>query len=294
MIHVVGHTATDHICRVIDLPPRNGSTQILDHRCFFGGGAANVAAGIAILGGEVTLHSVVGGDFPGGEYDRWMRSLGIVQAFFTVPDAHTATAFMFSDGTGDQVTFFEWGASSAFRDQEAPSLPFVHLATADPAFNVRVAQKAEEASFDPGQDLYRYSAGDLREILGHISILFANRHEVAGMCRILGCREEDLIAGVRIAVFTSSASGSVLHTDGASFAVPAIPVTMADPTGAGDAYRAGFLTAYRAGYLPLACCRIGSVVASFAVEREGCQTNLPDWERMSARYQEHFERLDGR
>ena len=70
-----------------------------------------------------------------------------------------------------------------------------------------------------------------------------------------------------------------------------VPVTLADPTGAGDAYRAGFLTAYQKGYDILTACKIGTVSASFTVEVIGCQTNLPDWKTMSARYNENFGRL---
>jgi sugar/nucleoside kinase (ribokinase family) len=70
-----------------------------------------------------------------------------------------------------------------------------------------------------------------------------------------------------------------------------VPVTLADPTGAGDAYRAGFLTAYEQKYPPLTCARIGTVTASFAVEKVGCQTNLPDWVGMEERYRQYFGAL---
>ncbi|MDD5025026.1 MAG: PfkB family carbohydrate kinase, partial [Methanoregula sp.] len=75
MIYVVGHTAIDHISHVHHLPERNCSTHITDRQVFFGGGAANIAAGIATLGEEVTLVSCIGGDFTGSDYDRWMQQL---------------------------------------------------------------------------------------------------------------------------------------------------------------------------------------------------------------------------
>ncbi|MDD1715503.1 MAG: carbohydrate kinase family protein, partial [Methanolinea sp.] len=255
------------------------------------GGAANIAAGIARLGEKCTLVSAVGGDFSGGEYDRWMKHLGIVQQFFTVKEAHTPTAFLFNDERGDQVTFFEWGASLIFPLSEAPALPFVHMATADPDFNIRVAQKAAFATFDPGQDLHRYGKEQLQEILSHVDILFANHHEVEGMCRILGIGEDDLLGMVPAAVFTMGSRGSDLHVSGECHHVPAIPVRMVDPTGAGDAYRAGFLAAYHRGIPLLGCCRIGTVTASFAVETVGCQNNLPSWNEMAARYGNYFANL---
>jgi len=288
MIHVVGHTAIDHISRVTGFPPVNGSTIITDRKVYFGGGAANIAAGIARLDVPCTLVSAVGGDFSGSEYDIWMKELGICQDFFVVEDAHTSTAFMFTDDNGDQITFFEWGASVVFAESEAKKLDFVHMATADPDFNVQVAKKAKFSSFDPGQDLHRYTADHLTSILPCLSLLFANQHEVEGMCRKMELDREELVAMVPMAVFTMSEKGSMLYRDGEETHIPPIPVMMKDPTGAGDAYRAGFLSAYKLGYTPLECCRIGTVSASFTVESIGCQTNLPCWDDIKARYSKYF------
>ena len=292
MIYVVGHTAIDHISHVHHLPERNCSTHITDRQIFFGGGAANIAAGIATLGEEVTLVSCIGGDFTGSDYDRWMQHLGIRQQFFCVPGTHTPTAFMFTDDTGDQMTYFEWGASKIFRESQAPSLPLVHMATADPEFNCRVAEQSEFASFDPGQDVFWYTKEQLESIISNTNILFANQHEVQQMCRTLGITKEARIHNVDMAIFTMSGDGSMLYTKDTEQFVPAIPVTLADPTGAGDSYRAGFLSAYVRGYSPLVCCKIGTVTASFVVEHPGCQTHLPTWEQMLARFQTHFGTLE--
>jgi len=292
MIHVVGHTAIDHISRVAHLPEKNCSTHISDRQIYFGGGAANIAAGIAMLGEQVTLVSCIGDDFAGSDYERWMQKLGIKQQFFTVPGTHTPTAFMFTDDSGDQMTFFEWGASKAFAHSDAPSLPFVHMATADPTFNCHIAEKSEYASFDPGQDVFYYSKEQLETIIANIDVLFANQHEVKQMCETLGISRNALISQVDTAIFTMSGDGSTLYTKGVEHFVPVVPVTLADPTGAGDAYRAGFLSAYVRGYTPVTCCKIGTVTASFAVEHVGCQTHLPDWNVMKVRYQQHFGTLE--
>jgi len=291
MIHIVGHTAVDHISKVSRLPEKNCSTHITDRQIYFGGGAANIAAGIATLGEAVTLHSCVGSDFKGSDYDRWMTKLNIGQQFFVVTDAHTPTAFMFTDEAGDQMTFFEWGASRAFKDAEAPALPLVHMATADPAFNCRVAEKSEFVSFDPGQDVFLYNKELLESIIANTDILFANQYEVKQMCVTLGITREALIAQVEMAIFTMSGDGSTLYTKGREHFIPAVPVTLADPTGAGDAYRAGFLSAYVRNYTPETCCRIGAVTASYVVEHVGCQTHLPDWNAMLIRYRKQFGEL---
>ncbi|AGB03417.1 carbohydrate kinase family protein [Methanoregula formicica] len=291
MIHIVGHTAIDHISKVAHLPEKNCSTHITDRQIYYGGGAANIAAGIAMLGEKVTLHSCVGSDFKGSDYDRWMTKLGVGQQFFIVPDAHTPTAFMFTDETGDQMTFFEWGASRAFRTSEAPALPLVHMATADPEFNCRVADKGEFVSFDPGQDVFWYNKEQLDSIISNADILFANQHEVKQMCETLGITRDALIARVGMAIFTMSGDGSTLYTKGKEHFIPVVPVTLADPTGAGDSYRAGFLSAYVREYDPLTCCKIGTVTASHVVEHVGCQTHLPTWDTMEARYKKNFGEL---
>jgi len=288
MISVVGHTAIDHLFRVPDLPGRHNSTYITDHKVYFGGGAANIAAGIATLGGECRLVSAVGDDFAGSDYDRWLRALEVEQDFIVVDGARTATAYVFTDDAGDQETFFEWGASVAFAEAEAPALDFVHMATADPDFNVRVAERSRFASFDPGQDLLRYTPDALEIILANIDILFSNNHEMDRMCDMLGLERPALIASVPMVVTTRGAEGSMLYMEGEEYPVPAVRVDAVDPTGAGDGYRAGFLTAFRKGYAPLDCCRAGAVVSSFVVEQVGTQTNLPDWDRMLGRYRKVF------
>lgn len=288
MIHVVGHTAIDHILRVPRFPDRNGSTYVSGHQIFFGGGAANTATGIARLGVPVTLVSAVGGEFAGSDYERWLKGLGVATRFFVVPEKRTPTAFVFTDDPGDQITYFEWGASGTFSSREAPALDFVHLATADPDFNVRVAEKSRFASFDPGQDVIWYTADQLRRILARIGILFANRHEMAHLSRILNRTKEAILEQVPVVVVTMDAEGSVLYFEGREHRIPIVPVEVVDPTGAGDAYRAGFLAAYHRGHSPLTACRVGATTASFTVEKAGCQTNLPDWNGMVARYWTHF------
>jgi len=288
VISVVGHTAVDHICKVSHLPGPNASASILERTIAFGGGAANIAVGIALLGGRVSLISAVGKDFAGSAYDLRMKELGIDQRFFIAPEKHTATAFMFTGPEGDQMTYFEWGASYLFETEKAPSLPFVHMATADPGFNVQVAKQSGFASFDPGQDLHRYTADHLNTILDSIDLLIANHHEYAGMCKTLGIDRDELISRVPMAIETRSGDGAVLYDQGKEHFIPAVPVPCVDPTGAGDAFRAGFLTAYAAGYSSEDACRIGAVTASFVVETCGCQTGLPNWQTMVRRYGEKF------
>jgi ribokinase len=166
------------------------------------------------------------------------------------------------------------------------------MATADPDFNCRVAEKSEFVSFDPGQDVFWYTKEQLESIISNTDILFANQHEVQQMCTTLGVTREALTKEVTMAIFTMSGDGSTLYMGGAEHFIPAVPVTLADPTGAGDSYRSGFLSAYVRGYTPLTCCRVGTVTASYVVEHVGCQTHLPTWSQMLERYRAHFGTIE--
>ena len=83
----------------------------------------------------------------------------------------------------------------------------------------------------------------------------------------------------------------MLHEVGRTERIPSIPVQMVDPTGAGDSYQAGFLTAYVLGYSTLDCCRVGAVTASFVVERRGGQIHLPTWDEVMQRYWTNFREV---
>ncbi len=284
MIYIVGHTAIDYISTVTHLPKPNSSTGVTHRKMFFGGGAANIAAGIATLGEPVTLISAVGSDFDGSEYDRYFDRIGVNKQFYK-REGNTATAFMFTDPEDNQVTFFEWGASVAFADEEAPALPFVHMATANPDYNVQIAEKAAFSSFDPGQDVHLYTKDHLNRMFNSINILIANNYEYETICKTLGCTRKELVNRPDMAIETLGKKGCILYMDGKSETIQSAQVNSIDPTGAGDGFRSGFLTAYKRGYSPVDCCRIGCITASFVVEAVGCQTNLSTFDMMVKRYE---------
>ena len=290
-ITVVGHTAFDHICKTPYLPPPNGSTPVLKRDILFGGGAANIAVGIATLGQQVTLVSAVGKDFSGSEYEKKMKNLGISLKNYILPEEHTATAFMFTDENGDQMTFFEWGASRAFTQNNPSAFPFVHMATADPLYNTNVARLATFSSFDPGQDVRLYTKEHLTPLLSCIDILIANTYEYDVMSQTMACSHDDLATRVPLAIETIGGEGSIIRIHDEEIHIPAVHVKMVDPSGAGDAYRAGFLSAYIQGYDVITCARIGTVSASFVVSAVGCQTDLCDFATMQERYETEFGTL---
>lgn len=292
-ISVVGHTALDHLFQVPNFPDPNSSVPIDEYHIYYGGGAANIAAGMAVLGGRSQLVSPVGGDFRASEYCRHLEGLGVdTRSMYVIEGEKTASAFIYTNGDHDQITYFYWGASKHFPELEPPSMEFAHLATADPVFNSKAAKKADFVSFDPGQDLVVYSKECLDTILAHTNILFTNRHEIERLGQMIGRTREEMEADIDVVVVTLDKGGSEIHSEGERIFIPAVQVEAQDPTGAGDAYRVGFLVAYTRGYPLEVCGRIGSTAASFVVEKVGCQTNLPTWEQMRQRFNKYHKEFE--
>lgn len=292
-ITVVGHAAIDLLFDVENIAVHNESHPIIDYNQYYGGGAANIAIAIAILGGNAQLISAVGGDFASSGYEAELEKHSVdVSLLYRFPEEKSTRAFVFTDRDHHQSTYFHWGASAKLQELEPPEVDFVHLATSDSTYNARIAKKAKFVSFDPGQDLVTYSKENLESILENTDILFTNKHEIQRVCDMTKRSMDDILSMIETVVVTYDASGSKIYNNGTEVTIPVVPVKALDPTGAGDAYRAGFLLAYTRGYPLEACGKIGSTVASFAVQNIGCQTDLPTWDEMKARYEENFGKLE--
>lgn len=282
----IGHTAFDYIIQVKEFPLPNSSTAINKMQTLYGGAAANVAVVASSLGLKSSLISAVGNDFIGSEYQNKLKTLGIdTQNMIVVEDEKTPTAFVLTDFNNDQISYFYWGAASKFKSSN-PSIEAinrvdaVHLATGDPGFNRRSGEVAHEAgkliSFDPGQDLHMYSKNELESVIKICDILFGNHHEIKRIQETLKMSIDDLRDfGPDIVVITLGKDGSSICTE-EKIDIDAIIRDTVDPTGAGDSYRAGFLNAYLKGEDLETCGKFASSVASFVVEAEGCQTNVPN------------------
>jgi ribokinase len=293
IISVVGHTALDYIVDVENIAGKNESSPVIDYEEYPGGGAANIAVAVAKLGGKSQLISPVGTDFSSSGYEKLLKEAGVdLSRLYTIEDRKISKAFIFTDREDNQTTYFYWGASSKFKELEPEPADFVHLATADCIYNAKIAQISGFVSFDPGQDLVTYSKENLEIILAHTDILFANRHEIRRVSEMTGMSFSELRAMIDVIVVTYDAEGSRIYRGSEEWAIPVVSVKALDPTGAGDAYRAGFLLAYTRGYSVPTCGKIGSTVASFAVQTRGCQTGLPTWEEMKSRYDANFGKLE--
>lgn len=293
VISIVGHTALDYIVDVEKIAGKNESSPVIGYEEYPGGGAANIAVAISKLGGKSRLISPVGTDFASSGYEKLLTEAHVdLSRLYRLENQKISKAFIFTDTEDNQTTYFYWGASSKLKELEPEPVDFVHLATADCVYNAKIAQIAGFVSFDPGQDLVTYSKENLEIILDHTDILFANRHEIRRVSEITGKSFSELKSMIDIIVVTYDSEGSRIYTNEEEFIIPVVSVKAVDPTGAGDAYRAGFLLALTRGYSLSTCGEIGSTVASFVVQTQGCQTGLPTWEEMKARYETNFGKLE--
>ncbi len=295
----IGHSAHDYIIRVPNFPKANFSAPITDMKTFNGGAAANVACVGAKLGLKTSLVSAVGGDFKKTEYYEHMENLDInTESLIIVPGEKTPTAFVLTDDNSDQISYFYWGAAREFSDSKAPSIAIknteaIHLATGDPEFNWKCAVEAKNeeklVSFDPGQDLGMYDTKKLKDVIENTTILFGNHHEIE---RILESLETDLTGlrelGPKIIVKTCGANGSEIYSNEEKIRIKAINVDVVDPTGAGDSYRAGFLSRFLNGESLEASAKFASSVSSFIIEHQGCQTNMPTFDDAYERMNEFY------
>ena len=167
------------------------------------------------------------------------------------------------------------------------------MATGDAAYNIRAAQKARFASLDPGQDVKYYTKEQCETLFAAIDLLICNNYELDILQHTTGETAEEIIGKIPMTIITRGKEGSTLYRGDAGDCcrIPAVLTDAKDPTGAGDAYRAGLFTAMKKGYDIETACRVGAVTSSFAVEKTGTQTNLPGWEQMTERFETAFGTL---
>ncbi|MBQ6218226.1 MAG: carbohydrate kinase family protein [Methanosphaera sp.] len=284
---VLGHTAFDYIMEVKEFSKINTSAIVEKMERLHGGAAGNVAVVASKMGLDVGLISCIGNDFKNSSYEKELLEEGIdISDMIISEKANTPTAFVLTNPDDQQMFYFYWGAAEEYDNSEVPkeainNAQAVHLATGDPKFNIKAGKYAYEinklVSFDPGQDLHLYSTNDLKEMTKNCNILFGNEHEIDHICDLLEKTiDELLIDGPNMIIQTLGDKGSVIYEKNEDpVEIEVVPTKAVDPTGAGDSYRAAFLSLYLRDNDIKTCGRFASTVSSYIVETQGTQTNIP-------------------
>jgi adenosine kinase len=263
-----------------------------------GGIAANIAYGLAQLGEKPVLYGSVGHN--SREYMDDLANLGVDTQNVHYSELPTASFTVMTDQADCQVGGFYPGAmgdasSLDFKEFTASTAEsFFVISPHDPAqMSAQVeycAQHKARLFYDVGQQATNIAADDIKAGIKAAELLIVNDYEMGVLVEKTGWSQAEIISQVKTCVITLGEKGCKIYTDGtASQIVPANIVTnAADPTGAGDAFRAGFLFAYLKDLDLTTCAQLGSTLAAYAIEKHGTQTysaTLPELlQRCSASY----------
>ena len=273
----------------------NVSFLVPDMRREFGGCAGNIAYNLKLLGSDPRIVATVGED--AGPYRARMRALGLREDFVReVPGTFTAQAFITTDLDDNQITAFHPGAMfhshlNDVREAEGATLGIVSPDGADGM--LRHADGFAAAGvpfvFDPGQALPILGSEALLKCLQQARYCTVNDYEARLMCDKTGRSEEELAREVEALVVTLGAEGSRLYWRGERHVVPAVQAdAVVDPTGCGDAYRAGLLHGIASGWDMVKSARLAAVMGAIKIAHRGGQNHQPTRTEIGSRFRAAF------
>lgn len=248
----------------------------------WGGVAANIAFTLAKFGQRPKLMGTVGRDF--GDYRRWLEGHGVdCSTVIQIDDVFTASFFANTDDDNNQLAFFYGGAMNLARDYRIADIDcqrpdLVVISPNDPVAMVNLCDECRRMRlrfiYDPGQQVARLDGDELRRGLRDAFMVVVNIYEASVIYEKTGFTLDELREQAEIVVITESEKGSTIYCDDGIIDVEAFPPkAIADPTGAGDAYRAGFILGLSES-LPLKlCAQIGALSATYALEVVGTQNH---------------------
>lgn len=262
-----------------------------------GGCGGNVAYSLALLGERPRLVAAVGGDF--GDYQSALAGAGVdLTGVRVFPEEMTASGFATTDRADNQIWGFYSGAMRRARELSLGELAGTEVAAClvapdDPEAMIRHCREARAAGlplfFDPSFQVTDLDGETLIAAARGAEALFFNDYEHAVFEQKTGFAGERLFELAETVVVTLGDQGSRIATATEVIEVPAVaPRPFVDPTGAGDAYRAGFLAGWRRGHSLAVCGRMASLAATYAVEHYGTQNHRYDPEEFRTRYAESF------
>ena len=262
----------------------------------FGGCAGNIAYNLKLLGGDGVPMATVGKDF--SRYGRWMDDHGIGRKHISIIDSEfTAQAFITTD-LDNQITAFHPGAMAFSHLNEVSDAEDVSIGIVAPDGRdgmVQHARQFHEAGipfiFDPSQGLPMFDGDDLKAFIDQAGWVTVNDYEWELIAERTGYSVKDVTDRVKALVITKGAEGSVIHTSGDEVAIPAAkPAETVDPTGCGDAYRAGLLYGLMNDMDWETTGRIASLMGAIKIEQHGTQNHSFERQAFEDRFRENFGR----
>ena len=276
-----------HILNVAFLVP--------DMRREFGGCAGNIAYNLKLLGGEPLIMATVGED--SGLYMQRLKKLGLpTQHVREIPDAYTAQAFITTDLDDNQITAFHPGAMNFSQSNHIADAQGVTLGIVSPDGRDGMLQHAREFAeagipfvFDPGQGLPMFGGDELMHFLKIADYCTVNDYEAKLLTERTGRSLGQLAEEVKALIVTLGGNGSHIYSGGHRLDIPCVkPEAVVDPTGCGDAYRAGLLYGITAGWDWEKTGRLSAVMGAIKIAHRGGQNHRPTREEIAERYSRAF------
>lgn len=303
---ICGSMAYDHIMVFPDqfknhiLPEKvhmlNVSFLVPDMRREFGGCAGNIAYGLNLLDQDVALPmATVGKDFD--SYAYWMDKKGMNQKHITVlDDAFTGQAFITTDLDDNQITAFHPGAMNESHQNKVSDAADVKLGIISPDGRDGMLQHADQFAeanipfiFDPGQGMPMFNGEELVQFIEKASWVTVNDYEWQLMQDRTGLSAEEISERVDALIITRGGKGSTIYTKDKNYPIPlAKPERISDPTGCGDAYRAGLLYGLNNQMDWGTTGRIASLMGAIKIEQYGTQNHSFTLDEFKSRYEKEF------
>ena len=273
----------------------NVSFQVPELRREYGGCAGNIAYNAKLLGMKPLPMATVGRDF--GPYADWMDRCGIERRYVkALDDIYTAQAFITTDMDDNQITAFHPGAMNRSHEVSVREAKNVGIGMVSPDGREGMLKHAAEFAeagtpfvFDPGQGIVLFDGPELLGFLDKATWVTVNDYEAQLLRERTGEPIEKLARRVRAVVVTLGASGSRVYTEGRMVDIPAATArTIKDPTGCGDAYRAGLLYGLEHELDWEVTGRIAALMGAIKIEHAGTQNHRFTLDEFKARFRESF------
>jgi len=258
----------------------NVSFLVPDMRREFGGCAGNIAYNLKLLGGEGKPMGTVGSDFL--PYSEWMNQQGVSRDHIKIIDnTYTAQAYITTDQDDNQITAFHPGAMSFAHENLVSDAPGCTIGLVSPDGRQGMIEHAEQFTeanipfiFDPGQGMPMFDGDDLMRFAQQADWLAFNDYEAQLMQDRTGKNPEELAKMVQGVIVTRGGKGSDIYTKEQCLSIPPAPIAaVEDPTGCGDAYRAGLLYGLMNGMDWEVTGRIAGLMGAIKIEQAGTQNH---------------------
>jgi len=271
------------------------SFQIGEMRREWGGCAGNIAYSLRGLGGTPVVMATVGDD--GGPYRERLSALGLtLEGVRTVTGTYTAQAFIITDLDDNQITAFHPGAMNASHENRVEDVAAIQLGIVAPDGRDGMRSHVEQFAnakvpfvFDPGQGLPLFSGPELLEMIDAATYLAVNDYEGRLLAERTGVPLESLAKRVDAVIETLGADGSRIYADGRTVHIPVVPAkAVVDPTGCGDAYRAGLLYGIGQRWEWEKTGRLAALLGARKIAHRGGQNHAADRASIGAAFHEQF------